>query len=297
MGMKDANVVNSHYSSMNRVYEYIDNNLTENLSLAVLSQISGYSAYHFHRIFHALTGKTLHDYVFERKIYSAASRLLYEESSITQIAYESGFSSSSSFVRSFRKIFGCSPSSFRKDKVGKRPEDLPSTGYMGYQADEALEKFLTSVDLPDFTVAGIVTQGLSKEFSSKHIEKAFKSLFAWLIRRNLATPEMQVMGITLDTPEIVPFTDCRYFACVLADETFSSEGEVTVRTFPTKGRYIRFSMERTQPEFARELFKVTDYLYGFHMPNLGIYPDNRPFIEIYSSKGSQIIIDFHVPVR
>ena len=295
--MNNTAIIASHYSSMNKVYEYIDNNLQGDLSLLALSQISGYSEYHFHRIFHALTGRTLREYVLERRIYSAANRLLYEDRSITQIAYDSGFSSSSSFIRSFKNCFGCSPSSYRKTKVRRRPKEVSHAEFVKYETNRELELLFSIVDLSDLRVAGIVTQGLSKDFQSRKIEKSFKRLFAWLKKRNYLREGMLVMGITLDTPEVVPFSDCRYFACVSADESYISEGEVSVRTFRTKGQFIKFSLERKQSDFSEQFFKVTDYLYGSYMPKLGCYPDNRPFIEMYSQQGSQIIISFHVPIR
>ncbi len=113
--------VAGHYVGMNKVLAYIDNNLKDDLSLNTLARVSGYSEYHFHRIFHALTGKTLHEYVCDRRIVAAAARLLYEPGSVTRIAYDCGFSSSSSFGRCFKKQLGCSPSQYRQHKERKRP--------------------------------------------------------------------------------------------------------------------------------------------------------------------------------
>jgi DNA gyrase inhibitor GyrI len=104
------------------------------------------------------------------------------------------------------------------------------------------------------------------------------------------------MGITLDTPEVVSFAECRYFACVPADERFKPEADISVRTIMSKGKYITFSLDRTQPDFAKIFFGITDYLYGCYMPHMGWYPDNRPFVEIYAQVGSTMQINFFVPV-
>ena len=106
----------SIYSGLNKVLEYIDNHLAEDLSLPALSRVSGYSPYHFHRLFHAVTGRTLHEYVLLRKINAAAGRLLYDGGSITKIAFDCGFSSSGSFTRCFRNHMHCSPSHYRRSK-------------------------------------------------------------------------------------------------------------------------------------------------------------------------------------
>jgi len=289
--------VAGHYVGMNKVLAYIDNNLKDDLSLNTLARVSGYSEYHFHRIFHALTGKTLHEYVCERRIIAAAARLLYERNSVTRIAFDCGFLSSSSFGRCFKQQLGCSPSQYRQHKERKRPLNQADGEVLRMMPNHEMESLFTVTTLPDLHVAGIATQGLSKTFSSSAVEQAFKRLFAWLDRNQLITANMPVMGITLDTPEVVSLAECRYFACVPVDERVKPEGEISVRTFPSKGRYIVFSLDRARPDFADAFFGITDYLYGCYMPNRGWYPDNRPFVEIYSQAGATVQIRFHVPVK
>jgi len=286
-----------YYAGLQRVLTYIDNHLTEDLSLSVLAQVSGYSPYHFHRLFHALTGQTLHDYVLTRKINTAASQLLYDRCSITQIALDCGFSSPGSFVRCFQKNMHCSPSFYRKYKERKRPL-APADGIAkAYAPNDALDAMFSVTTLPDIRAAGIVTKGLSEQFQSKEIEKAFAKLFAWVAKAGLNAGRMDVLGITLDTPEVVPLSECRYFACVSVDEDIRPGDGITIRTLPLKGRYIRFSLERTRPDFPEAFFQLTDYLYGSYMPRTGRYPDNRSFVEIYRQSGSGVGIMYYVPVQ
>ena len=294
--MELANIEN-YYPSMNRVYQFIDDNIGSDLSLAALSSVSGYSPYHFHRIFHSMTGKTPREYVLERRLASAARRLLYDEASITRIALEAGFSSSGSFVRSFKKSMGCPPSAYRKGKARKRPVDMTDAPFKQYVPAPEIDSLFSIQTLPDLRVVGIAAQGLSKSFKSDNIENAFKRLFAWLKKRGLIEENMQVMGITLDTPEVVSFAECRYFACVPADGDIRPEGAVSVRTFPTKGKYIKFSLERNRAGFADAFFETVDYLYGYHMPQKGYMPDNRPFVEFYAQNGPDITMTFCVPVK
>jgi AraC family transcriptional regulator len=286
-----------YYTSMNNVFAYIDDNFQENLSLNALAGVSGYSEYHFHRIFHAVTGKTLHDYVLCRKVYAAAARLLYEQCSITRIAFDCGFSSSSSFVRSFRKLMGCSPLDYRRNMTRKRPIESSDTLPRRYEPDNDTDALFSMTALPDLQVAGIFARGLSENFESRDIENAFARLFAWLKKSHLIRDNLQVMGITLDTPEVVSFAECRYFACVPADAQMQPEGGITFRHFPLNGQYITFALDRARADFADAFFRITDYLYGSYMPHIGCYPDNRPFVEFYSQTESAVRMQFCVPVR
>lgn len=287
----------TYYAGINKVFVYIDDHLAEDLSLPALSQVSGYSPYHFHRIFHAVTGRTPHEYVLDRKVHNAASRLLYERSSITQIALDSGFSSSGSFTRCFQKAMRCSPSYYRKNRSRKRPIRPADIRAKAYRRKPAFESLFSIVALTDIDAAGIVTEGLSPDFQSKAIEASFEKLFRWIVQSGLDAAREDVMGVTLDTPEVVPLSECRYFACVAVHGNIEPEGEIFVRTLRLKGDFIRFSLIRSRPDFAEIFFQITDYLYGCYMPRAGCYPDNRSFIEIYRQSGADVEVCFHVPVR
>jgi AraC family transcriptional regulator len=279
---------------MNQVYDYVDRNLSEDLSLGVLARVSGYSPYHFHRIFHAMTGKSVHDFVFERRLAAAAGQLLYDTASITQIALEHGFMSSASFTRCFRQYFGCSPSYYRKNKLRKRPvQSEPKQ----YAPNASFDELFTVASFTDMHVAGIVCQGLSEDFQNATIEGAFQRLFIWLKHRKLAKEGLLVMGITLDTPEVLSLQDCRYFACAAVEDGVKSEGEICVRTFATKGSYICFTLERSQQDFAAHFFGLVDYLYGYFLVKRGFYPDNRPFFEFYKQRDAAVEITFCVPIK
>lgn len=285
------------YSGLNKVYAYIDGHLAEDLSLAALSAISGYSEYHFHRLFHAMAGQTPHEYVLERRIMAAAGRLMYDRCSITRIALDCGFASSSSFVRSYIKSMGCSPSEYRRNKERKRPLDLEAGRFRSYQPDPSLDALFFTQTFEDLNVAGIAIKGLSQEFESAPILAAFQRLFGWLAKQNLAGPGLVLMGMTLDTPEVAPFEKCRYFACAAVGKDVKPEGEIAVRIFPTGGQYVCFTMKRSRPDFPKAFFFLNDYLYGYRMPMDGLYPDSRPFVECYRQVGGEIEITFCVPVK
>jgi AraC family transcriptional regulator len=296
--MKSIISINTYYQSVNKVFEFIEENLTDDLRLNALSSVSGYSEFHFHRIFHAMTGKSLREYVQERRLVAAASRLLYDRTAtITGIALDCGFSASGSFTRSFSRYFGCSPSEYRKNKERKRPLEFHDTLHMEYPPDPEKDKRFFVSELPDLHVAGIAAQGLSPEFENKDIEDAFERLFGWLRLRGLVKEGVRIMGITMDTPEVLPMSECRYFACASTDVGVEPEGEVFVRMMPTKGKYICFTLERNQPDFASIFFGLTDYLYGCYLPQIGCYPDNRPFVEFYRQNGPAVEITFCVPVK
>ena len=104
-----------YLTRINRVVDYIQRHLIEDLSLTVLARVANFSPYHFHRLFKAITGETLNDFVRRVRLEKAGGMLvLNPQESITNIALECGFNEPNYFARQFRQHIGVSPSDYRK---------------------------------------------------------------------------------------------------------------------------------------------------------------------------------------
>jgi AraC-like DNA-binding protein/ligand-binding sensor protein len=93
--------------------EYIDKHKNEELSLADVAKAAGASVFHFCKVFHKATGLTFTDYVARVRLEDARTRLLNPNLRISEIAYDVGFQSLTQFNRTFKRVFGQSPSEFR----------------------------------------------------------------------------------------------------------------------------------------------------------------------------------------
>lgn len=93
--------------------EYIDNHKTEELSLAEVAKAAGASVFHFCKVFHKVTGLTFTDYIARVRVEDARNRLLNPNLRVSEIAYDVGFQSLTQFNRTFKRVFGESPTDFR----------------------------------------------------------------------------------------------------------------------------------------------------------------------------------------
>lgn len=84
-------------------------------SVADLCQKLNYSRIHLNRLFKQDFGCTPHDYLIKTKLHYASSLLLNSEMSVNEIALKIGFSNSSQFNADFKKEFGLTPGSYRKN--------------------------------------------------------------------------------------------------------------------------------------------------------------------------------------
>ncbi len=97
------------------VLEYIDENFRYDLDLSLLAKKSGYSYDRFRHIFKEQTGLSPLEYITRKRIDMA--KMLMENdrtASMTYIAYECGFASSSHFTNAFRSVVETTPSEYKK---------------------------------------------------------------------------------------------------------------------------------------------------------------------------------------
>ncbi len=99
---------------LQRVLDFMEASLADDISLEDLAREACLSPYHFSRLFHEATGMPPHRYLVERRIRAAQKMLLCEQASITEVALDTGFGSQASFTRAFRKVTGTTPSQYRE---------------------------------------------------------------------------------------------------------------------------------------------------------------------------------------
>ena len=105
--------------AVEKTITFIKNNLTAELSLEALASEVKFSPVYFHRLFKASTGKTLRCYVEEQRIKKAVDLLVSTDLSLTEIAYECGFSSQSYFSCAFKKRMGLTPRDYARSILSK----------------------------------------------------------------------------------------------------------------------------------------------------------------------------------
>ena len=201
-----------------RVSAYIYEHLDEDLDLDRLSDIACLSAHHWHRVYRAVHNETLAMTVRRLRLHRAAGDLVRSDRSVRDIAASWGYPNLQSFTRTFAAAYGMPPARYRKDGPHRafEPEHGKETPRM---YDIAIRI------IPEQTLLCVPHTG-----SYMGIGKAFEALYGALFSRNIFTPDMRMIGLFLDDPDLMSEDKLRSYACVTADADVPADAPLERRT-------------------------------------------------------------------
>ena len=212
-----------HQQRLGNVIAHIEKHINESLTLDELSEIACLSPYHFHRIFSAEMGESVHEHIKRLRMEDAAFKLKYSDNSIDKISFYAGYERNTSFSKAFKQHFGQSPRNYRVTHNGHEEHaDKPL----------AARKML----LDDFEVAYVREKGNYYQAA----KNAWQTLLAMGCRAGLIDESTRAYGITYDSPEITAEPQIRYDACISLGEKKGLPGEYRTQTIQG-GKYAMFS--------------------------------------------------------
>ena len=100
-----------------RVIYYLHGHYGEDITLGDLARRFHYNESYLSQIIKGQTGQSFTELLNEIRVFHAAARLLSGGESVARIGYESGFQSNETFLRAFKKHYGCSPSAYREKQA------------------------------------------------------------------------------------------------------------------------------------------------------------------------------------
>ncbi len=113
---RDIAISNLDEQFLERMQTVLDKKLTEpSLNTEELSKLMGMSRMQLHRKLKSLLGLSTTEFIRNERLKSAAELLKNTDISIAEAAYSTGFNEVTYFSKSFKKVYGLSPSAFRKD--------------------------------------------------------------------------------------------------------------------------------------------------------------------------------------
>jgi AraC family transcriptional regulator len=282
---------------INRAMDYIHGRLDQSLRLEDLAREACFSPFHFHRIFFAITGETVMDFVWRLRLDKAASMLKTNQLPVTEIALLCGFSSASNFAKALKKRFGMNATQlrathFEEHQVGTgarkggaanrkpgaevRKAGKAKAGDPVYARFQGKRRKPLQVEIRPFPGARVAYVRNLKGYNGPEIAKAWAKLCQWAGARGLLGKETMMLGIGQDNPFVTDSNKCRYDAAIVLPEGFQAGAGINTAEIPA-GRYAVFQYNGP----GEELELAYHDFYFTWLPQSGMAPDNYPPFEIY----------------
>lgn len=266
---------------INRAIDLIVSDLARPLPLQAVAEAAGFSPFHFHRVFKAAMGETLAQFVKRLRLERAVYLMTHApRRSLTEIALQCGFGSSSDFSRSFRQHFGQPPARFDLEAFRRaRREDFdrlmagPSSPPRFETREPGANPDGFEVRLRELPARTVAYVRVFQPYREGAAQAAFERLLAWAEPRGLADGAW--LGYMWDEPEIVALADCRYDVALVVDE-FEPEGEIGRFRFPP----MRVAEVVIRGDIHLEV-RAIDWLYQTWLPRSGWVPDEHPAFEAW----------------
>ncbi|GGK06206.1 AraC family transcriptional regulator [Pilimelia anulata] len=111
---------------LNEAMAYIEEHLDDRIDGAELARIAATSEYHLRRLFSALAGMPLSEYVRRRRLTVAGAHVLTGDATLLDLAVRYGYGSAEAFARAFRAVHGVGPGEARRTGAALRAQPLLS---------------------------------------------------------------------------------------------------------------------------------------------------------------------------
>jgi AraC family transcriptional regulator len=307
MNSKPPQYPPAYISSVNKAFQYIDANLDTAISLLAVAEAACFSPFHFHRIFKNITGETLNGYISRKRIERIAALLIRRpDLKITQLALQYGFTSISSFSRSFNKYYAMSPTVFRRQNIS-RFSKISKTESKNGQVAVVFQEYICSIDqlktwiemnakieVKEYAGAELA---YVTSIGKQGISAAFDALLKWAIPLGLLNdPKAKMVMIYHDSFKTTDPDKVRISAAVTLNSKVKVSDGIGLTTI-YKGKCIVGSFTIRMADFE----KSWNSLFLWMVDNGYRKADHEPF-EIYHNDyrkhpEQKCIVDLYIPVQ
>ena len=272
---------------MNYIYKYIDTNI----NIDELSCELNISKFHLHRIFKDEFGKNIYESIKSIRLQKAANLLITNKfSTITDISKMTGYSSQTSFLRSFKQRFGMTPKEWKKG------------GYKEY-SNKIVEKISNNIKEIDFDIEPtIVKMPEIKGYYIRHkgydktIKQTWAKLQTWIYTNDIKAYKQ--MALHHDNPIITPLEDCQYIAIAVLENEENLKNLSLPSLVVPKGVYAKFSLSGKYGD----VIKLIQWVYHTWLIKSGYETTTNPSYTIYHknhflSEDEEFNLDFYLPIQ
>lgn len=243
-----------------RAIRFMENHLTEPITIADAADAACYSLYHFCRTFNSVAHHSPYDYLMRRRLSQAAERLVESRSKIIDIAFDYQFNSPESFSRAFKKMFAVQPKQYRNRGSLDRRQLLTELSPRRLDLmSRAVNRIPERTHLEGFSLRGLMSR---IQESAGTVAELWEDLPADVPsnRKTEAASLPRYLGVA-GFPRGWNQSGFYYFAAVQQPEAGASNPALATTQLPA-GDYARFTFKAR----VTELVAILEYVIQTWLP-------------------------------
>lgn len=285
---------NKYTDRMNAVVSYIYAHLEDDLSLEKLSDVACFSRFHFHRQFSSFTGVNLHKFIKLIRLKRASYQLVFNpEIKIIDIALNAKFESPESFSRSFKKLYGQTPSQFRKE-----PQWKPWLKKYSFNPINTNNEYKNmNTEIIDFKETKIAVK--EHRGPVELLNNSIAEFIEWRKSTDYSPVKTsQTLGIAYDDPKTTKPDAFRFDICGSTKNTVADNPQKVVNKIIPAGRCVKLRHLGSHDNMDAKIH----FLYGQWLPanneELRDYPCFFHYINLFPDVSEhELITDIYLPLE
>lgn len=264
--------------------DYIEENLKKELTVDGIAKLTGFSSYHYYRLFNSYVGMPVMQYVRRRRLLHGAIELASNGSRIIDIAMDYGFNTHSGFTKAFTKEYGCSPREYISKINGSIPKKIDLMLLKKYNIMNGVVMEPKIISIPAFKVAGYSFETSLESQESEREIPAFWERFEiedWESRLYEEVKPLEHGEFAICFPPDMETGRFRYMLGVRGDNYQGQSTDIIISEIP-ESTYAVFTTPPAAYEersFVKAIHGTWDYILHEWFPESGyeIAPNNPDF--------------------
>lgn len=255
---------------LNKCILYIEENLDKKIDYKYLSKILGCNISTFQRVFSILTGTTLTEYIRRRRL-TVAVKDINNGEKIIDVAFKYGYTSPSSFSRSFYKMHGILPSKIKNKNVS-----LDIQPILKFNENSISRKISFKIE----KINGLTLYGIKKQVDIENIPPVAERLWKYVKTEYPYFNDCDVRyGIIFND-------NGKYYYMCAGIKYFPGLEEIKI----PKSKWIVFEGKSNNGEEIKNLFNKA---YDEYIPNIGFNYIDRFELERYHKDYTEVLMNIN----
>ena len=272
----------------NDIMFYIYTNIDTNINMDELAQSYGVSKFYMHKIFKEIFGRNIYESIKSIRLQKASNLLLINKySTISEVAQACGYSSQTSFIRSFKERFVMTPKVWRNG------------GYLEYSnkiLKQSGEKGVYDLVPKIVKMPALDAYYIRHNGYDESIKRTWQKIQTWIYTNDLKNYEQ--ISLFHDNPTITPLKECQYVACVVDKDDAIIKNNRLPKFKIASGVYAKFELSGEEGD----LLRFIQWLYHEWLPKNDYETTTKPPYAVYKknkylSDDGKFELDFYLSIK